>query len=141
MLESEVERLYQLFLKRVADARGSVPSEINAYAKGRVWAGAAALQRNLVDEIGGVESAVAYLQAKLKLPRAKVEFYPRIKHSLLEKQLLKNRSSDSAALPAVLQSLQPNNLRTAEQLLGLARSYSSRPFSPLAVMPELWFQL
>ena len=129
IIDSEVERLYQLFLERVAESRVSIPEEIDAYAKGRVWAGNAALRHNLIDEIGGIESAVAYLRGTLDLPRAKVEFYPRIKHSFLEKRLIQSRSAPAASV------VPPTSAAAAEHLLQCVRDYSAKP---LVVMPELW---
>jgi hypothetical protein len=36
IIDVEIERVYQLFLERVAEGRGSLSQEINALAKGRV---------------------------------------------------------------------------------------------------------
>lgn len=53
-----VDRSYRLFLERVAAARGRSVSEIEAVAGGRVWTGRQALERGLVDELGGLESGI-----------------------------------------------------------------------------------
>jgi protease-4 len=50
---------YRSFLGRVAAGRGMSASEVDAVAQGRVWSGAAASERGLVDRLGGVEEALA----------------------------------------------------------------------------------
>jgi protease IV len=54
-----VDRSYQLFLERVAAARGRTVAEIEPVAGGRVWTGSQALRHGLVDELGGLDRAVA----------------------------------------------------------------------------------
>lgn len=54
-----VDRLYGLFLDRVAKSRGRTVGEIEPIAGGRVWTGRQALARGLVDELGGVDRALA----------------------------------------------------------------------------------
>ncbi|HXM58913.1 MAG TPA: S49 family peptidase, partial [Candidatus Dormibacteraeota bacterium] len=54
-----VDRSYRLFLERVAAARGRPVAEIEPVAGGRVWTGAQALRHGLIDELGGLEAAVA----------------------------------------------------------------------------------
>lgn len=54
-----VDRLYGLFLDRVAESRGRPVREIEPIAGGRVWTGRQALARGLVDELGGVDRALA----------------------------------------------------------------------------------
>jgi protease IV len=130
LMDAEVERIYRLFLERVGRNRGRSEAEIDAVAQGRVWSGFEARQQHLIDEVGGIESAVAYLLGKLELSRAKVQFYPRIKRSFLEKQL--EKAGPSAVVPAAVQL--PAGI-AAGQLLQFVREYSARP---LAAMPEWW---
>jgi protease-4 len=54
-----IDRSYGLFLSRVAAARGRPVAEIEPVAGGRVWTGSQALRHGLVDELGGLEAAVA----------------------------------------------------------------------------------
>ncbi len=141
IIDAEIERVYQLFLERVAEGRGSLVPKIDALAKGRVWAGESARAHGLVDEIGGIEAALAYLKGKLELPRVKVEFYPRIKHSFLEKQLMRSQSRSQIADP---EGVQYPDLQAVGALLELARNYSihsARGLRPFAAMPEWWLQL
>ncbi|MGE5162378.1 MAG: signal peptide peptidase SppA, partial [Betaproteobacteria bacterium] len=49
---------YRDFLALVAERRNSTPEKINEVAQGRVWTGAQAHERGLVDGIGGIDDAV-----------------------------------------------------------------------------------
>src|SRR5207253_9108552 len=44
---------------RVAEARRMSKEQVDAIARGRVWTGAQALERGLVDRIGGLADAIA----------------------------------------------------------------------------------
>jgi protease-4 len=57
-LRELIEHSYALFRDRVAAARGRQAPEIEQVAGGRVWTGRQALDRGLVDELGGLERAV-----------------------------------------------------------------------------------
>jgi protease IV len=63
LAQARVDDLYSKFLDKVAESR-HIPRDgvngIDTIAQGRVWAGDEALKLNLVDEIGGLESAITY---------------------------------------------------------------------------------
>lgn len=58
LVEAEADLFYDDFVGRVADARGMSVEEVEAVARGRVWTGADAFERGLVDELGGLRTAV-----------------------------------------------------------------------------------
>lgn len=58
LIQRSVERTYDLFLTRCADGRGMTKSEIDSIGQGRVWTGEQALERGLVDQLGGMEVAI-----------------------------------------------------------------------------------
>jgi len=58
LLQQFIEYGYRDFVGLVAKARKKTPEEIDAIARGRVWAGADALDRGLVDELGGYKRAI-----------------------------------------------------------------------------------
>src|SRR4051794_34610492 len=60
--------LYDRFTSLVADARQIPQQRVQELAKGRVWAGATAAQLGLVDELGGLDEALAAVRRVLKLP-------------------------------------------------------------------------
>jgi len=55
-----IEEGYDDFIGRVATYRGMQKTEVDAVGQGRVWTGADALERGLVDELGGMEDAIAF---------------------------------------------------------------------------------
>lgn len=87
MLEEEMERIYRAFIERTATARKRQPAEIAPLAEGRVWSGHDAVRLGLVDEIGGLPDAIEDLRRSRGVPNARVEFYPRIRRSMLQRLL------------------------------------------------------
>ena len=57
--EREMDAIYDTFVGIVADGRDMSREEVIAVAEGRVWTGAQALERGLVDELGGLDTAIA----------------------------------------------------------------------------------
>jgi len=58
LVKSEIDRLYRAFLDVVAAARKMAREELEPIAQGKVWTGRQALERKLVDELGGVEAGL-----------------------------------------------------------------------------------
>lgn len=56
--EAEADLIYADFVERVAQGRRRSTEDVDAVARGRVWTGADALERGLVDELGGLRTAV-----------------------------------------------------------------------------------
>lgn len=54
-----LENFYSVFVGKVAEGRGRSFDDIHEVAKGRVWTGAQAKERGLVDELGGIDVALA----------------------------------------------------------------------------------
>jgi protease-4 len=77
-----LEEGYRRFLEKVSAARSKDTDEVDALGQGRVWTGAQALERGLVDEIGGLERAVALAKERAGIPESRkviLEVYPRKK--------------------------------------------------------------
>jgi protease IV len=56
--EAEADLMYNDFVERVAEGRGLTVEAVEAVARGRIWTGADAKERGLVDELGGFRTAV-----------------------------------------------------------------------------------
>jgi protease IV len=56
--EAEADLFYNDFVQRVAEGRNMSTEDVDVVARGRVWTGADALERGLVDELGGLRTAV-----------------------------------------------------------------------------------
>jgi len=57
-VEAEADLFYTDFVERVAAGRDLTVEAVDAIARGRVWTGADALERGLVDELGGLRTAI-----------------------------------------------------------------------------------
>ncbi|WP_046302349.1 S49 family peptidase, partial [Mycobacterium sp. UM_Kg27] len=57
-VETEADLFYNDFVARVAQGRNLSTDAVDAVARGRVWTGADAAERGLVDELGGLRTAV-----------------------------------------------------------------------------------
>ncbi|GJF08216.1 signal peptide peptidase SppA [Mycolicibacterium cyprinidarum] len=58
LVEAEADLFYSDFIQRVADGRDLSVEEVDEVARGRVWTGADAAERGLVDELGGLRTAI-----------------------------------------------------------------------------------
>jgi protease IV len=58
-VEAEADLFYTDFVERVAAGRKMTVEAVDAIARGRVWTGADALERGLVDELGGLRTAIS----------------------------------------------------------------------------------
>lgn len=127
ILDHDVERLYRSFLDHVATTRKRPGEEIESVAEGRVWAGGEAATRGLVDEIGGVIDALAFLKKRLGLRRASVSFYPVVRYSLVQRFIMRNAAAVGSSFSA----------GPDLGALGLAVFLGSAVFArPLALAPE-----
>ena len=66
-VQSVIEKGYRDFTGKVAQARGRSVQQVDEVARGRVWSGAQAKERALVDAFGGLDAAVADAAARAKL--------------------------------------------------------------------------
>ena len=57
-VEAEADLFYTDFVQRVAEGRDLTVEAVDEVARGRVWTGADALAHGLVDELGGLRTAV-----------------------------------------------------------------------------------
>ncbi len=58
-LRESMEGVYGEFIKKVSSGRGLPQKNVEAFAKGRVWTGREALDIGLVDQLGGLDDAIA----------------------------------------------------------------------------------
>lgn len=78
-IQSGVEKVYDVFTKRVAEGRKMSQANVDSIGQGRVWTGTDALKINLVDELGGLNDAIAYAAKKSKLTDYKLVELPKQK--------------------------------------------------------------
>ena len=106
---------YDRFIHFVAESRSQSYENIKAVAGGRVWIATSAKDIGLVDEIGGIDDAIAYAASLEELEDYQVEYYREelSPEEMFIKELLENFDV-SLAEPAVLSALD-----------GLARLYET----------------
>ncbi|MDZ8067213.1 MAG: signal peptide peptidase SppA [Nostoc sp. DedQUE08] len=76
--QRSVNRIYNMFLNKVSQGRKLPEQKVAEIAQGRVWSGEAAKEIGLVDEIGGLNTAIAYAVKEAKLGDDwEVQEYPR----------------------------------------------------------------
>ncbi len=83
---------YDRFINFVAESRSQSYEDIKKIAGGRVWIAASAKEIGLVDEIGGIDDAIAYAANMAELEDYQVEYYGKklSPEELLIKELLEN---------------------------------------------------
>ena len=83
---------YDRFVNFVADSRSQSYEDINKIAGGRVWIATSAKEIGLIDEIGGIENAIAYAANMAELDDYQVEYYGQklSPEELIIKELLEN---------------------------------------------------
>lgn len=83
-IQTSVDRGYELFVKRVAAGRKMTVEQVKAIAEGRVWDGREALQRRLIDKLGGLDDALADMAKELNVETYKIKRYPKVEGNLFE---------------------------------------------------------
>ncbi len=66
-LHESIVSTYKLFVSKVASARKKAYDQIDQIAQGRVWMGEQARQNGLVDQLGGLDQAVALVRERAHL--------------------------------------------------------------------------
>ncbi len=66
-INSLMEKTYKRFVQKVADSRKKDFDEARSLAKGRVWSGADAKERGLVDTMGGIMTAIDIAKRRIGL--------------------------------------------------------------------------
>ncbi len=97
-LHEQIQATYAAFVGKVASARKKSYSQIDALAQGRVWMGERARQNDLIDQLGGLDSAIALVRQKANLPvngSTNLVMYPP-RRSLLE--ILTSSSTDASVM-------------------------------------------
>jgi protease-4 len=139
VLES-MTAVYDLFLSRVAEGRGTSVDAIQPFAEGRLFSGTQAREHGLIDAIGGLSAAVAKARELAKLP-ADAELEPVGTPSGLLRALggavhgpLSAASSPDEAFTRALEALTPEVAHVVSGLLPLASGERTLTLLPFAVV-------
>ena len=135
-IEASLDRIYDDFTTKVADGRSMSREEVHEIARGRVWTGADALERGLVDALGGYDVALGKVREALGLgdqTELTLEQFPRPKtpFELLSEGRFIGAEGRSGTLAALVEAAGPV-VRLAREL-GILET----PPAPLTVWPAL----
>jgi protease-4 len=98
VLQRMVDWIYAEFIAKVAEGRKLEPTVVEEIAQGRVWSGAEALKIGLVDELGGLEDAIAFAAQKAGIAgNYRLSEYPRQKELLEAIQELLEKTAPGIA--------------------------------------------
>lgn len=59
VMQQNIEEIYAGFIGKVAEGRHMTPAQVDSIGQGRVWSGTNAIGIGLVDELGGLQDAIA----------------------------------------------------------------------------------
>ncbi len=95
IVQNGVDLIYNDFVEKVAKGRKLKPAQVDSIAQGRVWSGKDALKIGLVDELGGLDRAIAVAAEKAKLTEYRTVQLPTLKEPI--EQLFESLSSETEA--------------------------------------------
>jgi protease IV len=135
-MAENMQATYDTFVEKAAQGRNTTPERIDAIGQGRVWTGRQAKQIGLVDELGGLDRAVALAKQRAKIPQdSEVELvvYPP-KKSFYDVIRSPFGGSDRAATLASLLGF--NSPKVLQALAAPLQVF--RRGEPLALMPNVF---
>jgi protease-4 len=77
MMQKHVTETYDNFITLVSETRDLRKTFVDSIAQGRVWSGTDALEIGLVDELGGIDKAIAYAADKAGLTSYSIKEFPK----------------------------------------------------------------
>ncbi len=135
-VQQQMQATYDAFVEKAAAGRNTTPERIDAVGQGRVWTGKQAKEIGLVDELGGLDRALAIAKQRAKLPpdsEVEIVVYPGRK-SIYE--IVKNPFGSSERTGAFGALLGIGDRRALQTLTAPLRLF--RHGEPLAIMPNVF---
>ncbi|MFG6485359.1 signal peptide peptidase SppA [Roseateles sp. BYS78W] len=112
VIQSSIDNVYSRFTVLAAQARKSTPEKIDTVAQGRIWTGAQAKERGLVDRLGSFDDAV---QTAAKLGKLELKDGEKPRVSYVERDM----SRKERLLASLTDALAPSVAAAFGQALGL----------------------
>ncbi len=105
MMQTMIERGYDLFTRRCADGRKMTQDDIKKIAEGRVWLGKDAVGIGLVDSLGNISDAIAKAAELAGIESYDVNYYPEKKSPMDEMmKMLRGEQSEEERIVARLKA-------------------------------------
>lgn len=139
VIQQSMEEVYDVFVGRVAAGRKKQLEAVKAMAQGRVWTGAKAKELGLVDELGGLDDAIAEARKLGKVDaNAALEIYPSTPtlRDFLAGYGAVHAPIAATALDAIAQ-VDPQTAQAVQRLLDLALSFRKTAIQTIAVIPDI----
>ncbi|RMH04873.1 MAG: signal peptide peptidase SppA, partial [Planctomycetota bacterium] len=129
-IQAEVDAVYEAFLDRVAAGRGLDREVVHEIGQGRVWSGRAALELGLVDDLGGLDAAIAAAAEAAGLDRDYAVRWPAGQGGLFERLLaeLEQEEQPLAGSEAVVIRRLAGGAAAAARLAAAGRVQARPPF-------------
>ena len=121
LMQSMVERGYELFTSRCAQGRGMSQDSIKTIGEGRVWLGKDALKLGLVDELGNLNNAIQKAVELAGIGAYAIAYYPEKKDPIEELLMMFDETTPE------------------ERLMLTVREFASKP-RIMALMPQVTIQ-
>ncbi|MEJ7602268.1 MAG: signal peptide peptidase SppA [Kofleriaceae bacterium] len=140
VIQATMEEVYSVFLGRVAEGRGKTVAQIQPLAQGRVWTGEKAKELGLVDEIGGLDAALAEARKLGNVDaETELEIYP---PSPTLRDLFRGFTGVQAPIGlttelAALGAIDRRLADAAGALIELVMSFQHTRIQAVAVLPEV----
>jgi protease-4 len=107
VVDRVLDRIYDDFLARVAESRGMSRDEVDAIGRGRVFTGAQAMEKGLVDVLGGLDEALAEAKKLADIsPEAPVQLVELPRMLPWWQQLAHRRNADRVALEGRIEEIE-----------------------------------
>lgn len=140
-VRESMQAFYDQFVEKVAEARHTSPEKVDQIAQGRVWTGHQARQVGLVDQLGGLQTAVAVAKQRARIPaeeEAELVVYPprRSFYEVLSDQF--SQPINERGTASLLSLLGPHDRRLLGALLAPSRLFRSGEI--LAHMPYVFLR-
>jgi protease-4 len=135
-MAENMQATYDTFVEKAAQGRNTTPERIDAIGQGRVWTGRQAKEIGLVDELGGLDRAVALAKQRAKIAQdteVDLVIYPPKKsiYDLLRDPL--GNADRASTLASLLGFGNPKVMQTLTAPLQVFRRGE-----PLALMPNVF---
>jgi protease-4 len=129
LIRGQMQEFYADFIHKAALGRGLEDDDIDRVGQGRVWTGRQALERRLVDELGGLDRALEIARQKAGIAPGRalhLDVYPRPK-GLFE--AFGGETGDDARAATALARLVPDPARRAAARWALAARLAAEPYA------------
>ena len=123
-----LESFYKTFVTKASQGRGMEYDALHTVAQGRVWTGSQALEKKLVDEIGGLEEAIKKAAELAEIAEYGISMYPKRK-SFFERLLEETDPEAVVSLPDPELQKHVDGLILLDRMMSYSPSVAMLPYT------------